>query len=350
MVEHEARDTPMSILFRISGAWVFLIAVAPSAAFAQAQPGESTRVVDANQHARTGPERYPYREKADYIFRELDLRPGDVVVDIGAGDGWWSERMLPFVGNEGVLHAAEIDEEKVKTMQQKFAHMPQIKPYLCKPDGTLLPENSCDLAFFSQSYHHLEPGGQVDYLKHLREVVKPTGRLCVIEKNAAIATEARAHATHLGELIDQAEAAGWIALRTELMPGTYHYLAIFAQKDLFPPEPIVHTSDSLDTVRERIAQKQAVLIDVREQNEWDAGHLADATLVPLSLLREKGPSPELAHKLRGKLPKDKTVYCHCRSGSRVLRATPILRELGYDIRPLKAGYEDLLKAGFPKAE
>ncbi len=30
---------------------------------------------------------------------------------------------------------------------------------------------------------------------------------------------------------------GWILVRYELMVGTYHYLAIFVQKDLFPPEP-----------------------------------------------------------------------------------------------------------------
>jgi rhodanese-related sulfurtransferase len=146
------------------------------------------------------------------------------------------------------------------------------------------------------------------------------------------------------------------------MPGTYHYLAIFAQSELFPPEPsdgddratpdepITHTADSLELIRERLVKNEAVLIDVREQREWDAGHLADATLVPLSVLAGKGPTPELAAELQSKLPKGKTVYCHCRSGGRVLRAAPILKELGYDIRPLKAGYEDLLQAGFPKAQ
>ena len=122
------------------------------------------------------------------------------MVDIGAGDGWWSERMAPFVGREGTIHSAEVDEDKVKEMKEKFADVPQIKPYLCKTDNVLLPEDSCDLAFFSQSYHHLDRNGHVDYLSHLRRVVKPTGRLCVIEKNAAVANRMKAHGTHLGEL------------------------------------------------------------------------------------------------------------------------------------------------------
>jgi len=64
------------------------------------------------------------------------------------------------------------------------------------------------------------------------------GRLCIIEKEPAIATRSRPHGTPLSRLIKQAEEAGWILVRYELLTGTYHYLAIFVQKDLFPPEPI----------------------------------------------------------------------------------------------------------------
>lgn len=53
--------------------------------------------------------------------------------------------------------------------------------------------------------------------------------------------------------------------------------------------------------------------------------------------------------LAKKLPRDSIIYCHCRSGVRVLAATRILETLGYDIRPLSTGYRGLLKAGFQKA-
>jgi len=66
--------------------------------------------------------------------------------------------------------------------------------------------------------------------------VKRTGRLCVIEKYSAIATRGASHGTSLSQLVREAEQAGWIPVRYELMTGTYHYLAIFVQKDLFGPE------------------------------------------------------------------------------------------------------------------
>ena len=113
--------------------------------------------------------------------------------------------------------------------------------------------------------------------------------------------------------------------------------------------PKGHTKDSLETVRKRLASKKAVLADVRENREWNAGHLKAASLVPLSQLRENAGNKEFAKQLAKSLPKGKIVYCHCKSGGRVLIAAPILRKFGYDVRPLSAGYGALLKAGFKKA-
>ncbi len=197
---------------------------------------QSTRVTDSKQHVRTGSPGYPYRAKSDYILRELDLRPGDVVVDIGAGDGFWAEKMAEFVGEKGIIYASEVVKNKVERMKKKFADVPQVRPYLCPTDGTGLAENSCELAFLSKTYHHLEADGRVNYLRHLRKVVRPTGRLCVIEKYSQLATWYKSHDTPLSRLAKQAEEAGWIAVRYELMTGTYHYIAIFVQKELFPPE------------------------------------------------------------------------------------------------------------------
>lgn len=193
---------------------------------------QSTRVVSPDQHVCTIKGGYPYREKSDYVMRELDLRPGDVVVDIGAGDGWWTERMAELVGPNGKVYAAEVDQKLVDRMLDKY-DTPQIKPYLCETDGTGLPENSCDLAFLSKTYHHLNEDSHVAYLRHLRKVVKLTGRVCIIEKYTAIRGDRKEHAWPPDLLIEQAQEAGWVPVRYELITGTNHYIAFFVQKDLF---------------------------------------------------------------------------------------------------------------------
>jgi predicted methyltransferase len=223
---------------KLSRLFVVLTLIAGPAAIC-AGPGESTRVVNPRQHAYTGTERSPHRAKSDYVLKELDLKPGDVVVDIGAGDGWWARQMAKAVGAEGIIHASEVEQKKVDDMKQKLADVPQVKPYLSPLDGTALPENSCDLVFLSKTYHHFNKGGHVDYLRHLHKVVKPTGRICVIERHSGIpgGTRAREHGWSPGLLIQQAEEADWILVRCELITGTYHFMAIFAQRELFPIEP-----------------------------------------------------------------------------------------------------------------
>jgi phage shock protein E len=107
-----------------------------------------------------------------------------------------------------------------------------------------------------------------------------------------------------------------------------------------------HTTDSLDTVKERLTSKEAVLIDVRELKEWNDGHLEDAKLVPLSDIRY----PQKRKAATKDLSEKEIIYCHCRSGKRVFIATHYLTKDGYDIRPLKDGYKDLLSAGFKEAK
>lgn len=107
-----------------------------------------------------------------------------------------------------------------------------------------------------------------------------------------------------------------------------------------------HTRDSLDTVKQAVADGKAVLVDVREADEWQGGRLKGAKHFPLSELRAGVP----ADRLKAVAPPGKILYLHCAAGGRCLKAADLLKGQGYDIRPLKDGYENLLKAGFPKAK
>jgi len=104
-----------------------------------------------------------------------------------------------------------------------------------------------------------------------------------------------------------------------------------------------HSKDSLETVKQAVAQQKAVIIDVREPDEWQEGHLAGAGLLPLSAIERGVPPQELAKIL----PKDKIIYCYCLAGGRCMEAAELLKPLGYDVRALKPGYPQLVNAGFP---
>ena len=96
---------------------------------------------------------------------------------------------------------------------------------------------------------------------------------------------------------------------------------------------------NFDKLREELAQNTAILLDVREEDEWDDGHLKDATFLPLSSLK--------SHEPPGDLPKDKTIYIYCRMGPRAQRAAEILKETYPNVIPLLVGFNDLMYADFP---
>lgn len=112
---------------------------------------------------------------------------------------------------------------------------------------------------------------------------------------------------------------------------------------------VEHTQDSLATVKKMVEEEKAILVDVREQKEWDAGHVKGATLVILSELGKRQSDPQFVEALNKKLSKKVPLYVHCKSGGRCLIASEIFEKMGYETRPLKPGYEDLIEAGFPRA-
>jgi rhodanese-related sulfurtransferase len=111
-----------------------------------------------------------------------------------------------------------------------------------------------------------------------------------------------------------------------------------------------NTNDSLDVVKQRLAKKEAVLVDVREESEWKAGHVEGALFLPLSWLKAESAREGFAGKAEEKVPKKPIVYTYCRSGNRSRTAADMLGKLGYDVRALKPGYQALVDAGFPAAQ
>ena len=76
--------------------------------------------------------------------------------------------------------------------------------------------------------------------------------------------------------------------------------------------------------------------------EWNAGHVQGAVLLPWREMQDK-PDEK---KIREQLPKDILVYTYFAVGYRSLPAGKLLTKYGYDVRPLKPGYDELVKAGF----
>ena len=78
-----------------------------------------------------------------------------------------------------------------------------------------------------------------------------------------------------------------------------------------------------------------ILLDVREDDEFKAGHIPGAEWIPLG---------QLSSRL-GELPKDKTIVAVCRSGNRSGQATELLRQNGFDAHNMQGGMNSWVQAG-----
>lgn len=81
----------------------------------------------------------------------------------------------------------------------------------------------------------------------------------------------------------------------------------------------------------------AVILDVREQNEWDAGHAPNAVHIPLG---------DLPQRL-GAVPDVDGLPVVCRMGGRSARAVAWLEQQGYDIVNVDGGMKQWASAGKP---
>ena len=122
-------------------------------------------------------------------------------------------------------------------------------------------------------------------------------------------------------------------------------LAVSMAPVLFAAEP---TEEPLSQVKANVDAGKAILVDVREKREWDAGHVEGAVFLPLGRIAD-GLSEEEAAKLPQE-KKEKIVYLHCAIGLRAASAGELLEKQGYQVRPLDVDWKALVKAGFAQAK
>ena len=123
-------------------------------------------------------------ERADLLLRELGLKPGMAVADIGAGTGYYARRIAPLVGSGnsgGIVYATDVQPQMMKMLEDgaKKAGLANIKPVLGGLKDVNLPDASIDLAIMVDVYHELEYPFEV--IESLVRALKPGGRIAYVE-------------------------------------------------------------------------------------------------------------------------------------------------------------------------
>lgn len=125
-----------------------------------------------------GRERY---QKPDEVIRNMQLKPGDVVCEIGAGTGYFTPFLSKAVGSSGKVYAQDPQPEFVAILEQKKAAqaLNNVEIVLASYTDTNLPDGSCDVTFVLDTYHHFEwPKRMLDAIKR---DTKASGRLVIVD-------------------------------------------------------------------------------------------------------------------------------------------------------------------------
>ena len=120
-------------------------------------------------------------ERTDLLLRALDLKPGMVVADIGAGTGYLSRRIAPAVAPSGKVLAVDVQPEMVGMLHAlaRQEGLTNIQPSLGAENDVKLASDSVDLAIMVDVYHELAFPYEV--LGSIVRALRPGGRVVFVE-------------------------------------------------------------------------------------------------------------------------------------------------------------------------
>ena len=123
-------------------------------------------------------------ERPDLLIDSLNLKPGDVVADIGAGTGYYSWRAAQKVDEKGLVYAVEIQQEMLDLLAKRMVErkITNVKGVLGTITDPKLPVNSVDLVLMVDVYHEFDH--PFEMMQAICKSLKPGGRVVFVEFRA----------------------------------------------------------------------------------------------------------------------------------------------------------------------
>ena len=157
----------------------------------------------------------PEREDEEAPSKALDaleLKPGMVVADIGAGSGYYSSRIARRVGPTGRVYATDIQQGMIDILDRRITAegLTNVTTVLGGMDDPRLPPASIDLAIMVDVYHELQQPQL--FLQRLKATFKPNGRLVLLEfrKEDPKVPILEVHKMSVAEVKQEMEAEGFV--------------------------------------------------------------------------------------------------------------------------------------------
>ena len=180
------------------------------------------RPVDPRERTReipTASENVPFfnrperaaEERSDALVQALEIRPRDIVADIGAGTGYFTWRLAMAAGPSGKVIAVDIQQRMLDLAREAVREhgLLNVDYVLGRDTDPRLPPASLDMAFIAHSYHEFAQPQTI--MEAIRRALKPDGRLVIVEyaKENRLAPASRLHTMSFDEIREEIEPIGF---------------------------------------------------------------------------------------------------------------------------------------------
>lgn len=166
------------------------------------------------------------------VVQLAGVKPGMWVADVGAGEGYYTVRLAPLVGEKGRVLAQDIVPETRDNLARRVQReqLDNVAVKLGEPNDPKLRPNSFDRIFLIHMYHEIERPSE--FLWNLRPALKRGGSVILVDADRPTDR----HGTPPRLLVCEFAAVGYELSRFERLPQSESYFAQFEAKGP-RPEP-----------------------------------------------------------------------------------------------------------------
>lgn len=151
------------------------------------------------------------------VITALELHPGNVVVDLGSGAGYFALKLAPVVGNSGRVLAVDLRKLSlaflwIRAASRRFGNLHVI---VGDENDPRLPPGAIDAVLVVNTYHELSSPDAI--LERLYRALGPGGRLVIADRAADTdaAASRQEHASSLAQAEERVRSHGFEIVRTD---------------------------------------------------------------------------------------------------------------------------------------
>lgn len=156
------------------------------------------------------------------LMDAIGVKPGMVIGEAGAGEGYFTFKLARRVGETGKVYANDIVERVLRVIRNRAERegITNITTILGKVEDPLFPKGGLDMVFMISAFHDFEK--KVEWLNNVKPYLKPGGTLVIVEQDPDKSGSGRYHLMTQQEILETVKKSDFKLDRIETFLPTYN--------------------------------------------------------------------------------------------------------------------------------